>query len=196
MNESNLGKSKNMRYVYQLILRQVKRGEKDIYKKVWQINLNAFDYFKKGMFIYRSYIMEESLHIKRSDEIEIIDINLEKLGKLSYNDIKEEANNSLEKLLYVFTCEDKEKRKELYRNNEIMEKVNDKLEDLTEDFDSILFYDREEFRKKESEELGETRKAKEIAKKLLAKGMPESDIKEVTGLTKKDIDDLKTKEDD
>ncbi len=78
MNESNLGTSKNMRYVYQLVLKQVKKGDKDKYKKVLQINLNAFDYFKKDEFIYHSCIMEEKFHIKRSEEIEIVDINLEK----------------------------------------------------------------------------------------------------------------------
>ncbi len=190
MNESNLGTSKNMRYVYQLVLKQVKKGDKDKYKKVLQINLNAFDYFKKDEIIYHSCIMEEKFNLKRSEEIEIVDINLEKLGELSYNDIRKEDNNSLETLLYIFTCEDKEKREELYRNNEIMKKVNDKLNDLTDDFDSILFYDREEFKRLESEELGETRKAKEIAKNLLNLKLNINLISEGTGLTIEEIKEL------
>lgn len=190
MNESKLSNNKNMRYIYQLMLRQVKPNEKDIYKKVLQINLNAFDYFKKDEFIYHSYIMEEKFHLKRSEEIEIVDINLEKIGELSYNDIRKEDNNSLETLLYIFTCEDKEKREELYRNNEIMKKVNDKLNDLTDDFDSILFYDREEFKRLESEELGETKKAKEIAKKMLEEKLDIELISKVTGLRVDEIKEL------
>ncbi len=138
--------------------------------------------------------MEEKFHIKRSEEIEIVDINLEKIGELSYNDIRREDNNSLETLLYIFTCEDKEKREELYRNNEIMKKVNDKLNDLTDDFDSILFYDREEFRRLESEELGEkfgrAEEKKEIAKKMLNKDKPLEEIMEFTGLTIEEIKKL------
>ncbi len=190
MTESKSSQNKNMRYVFQLILKQVKKGDEDIYKKVWQININAFDIYKQDKFIYHSCIMEENLFLKRGDNLEIIDINLAKLESLSYNEIKEEDEDSLKTLLYIFTCEDKKKREELYRNNEIMKKVNEKLEDLTDDFDNILFYDYEEFKKLESEELGETAKAKEIAKNLLELKIDIETITKATGLTTEEIKEL------
>lgn len=194
-NESKLSIAKNNRYVYHLILRQVKKGDIDLYKKVWQININNYDYFKKGEFIYHSYIMDEKYHECRDDGVEIIDINLAYLEKLSYNEIKKEGTNSLIRLLYIMLCEDKEERVKLYKSDRIMDKVNDKIDELTEEFDSILFYNKEEFRKAESEELGiekgRKEREKEIAKKMLEENMSLELISKLTGLSKEEIEELK-----
>lgn len=50
--------------------------------------MNNFDYYKKGNFLYHSYMMEENSHKKRNDLLEIVDINLEYLSDISYNEIK------------------------------------------------------------------------------------------------------------
>lgn len=169
-------KNKNMRYVFNLILDQVEVGDKDIYEKVIQININNYDFFKKGKFIYHSTLREEKNNLKRSDLFEIYDINMEFLREMSYNQIKKIKSSNLKRLLYVLICEDKEKREELYKGDEIMEKVNDGLFKLTED--GVLYYDYEEFHNREAHELGMTKGLEEGMKKGLEQGRKET-LKEI-----------------
>lgn len=192
-SKSILTEKKNFRYICNLILRQVPPSKKDKFKNIYQININDYDIFNKNKFVYESIIMEKELHEKRSDFLTIIDINLEYLRKLDYNEIKKEEANSLEKLLYIFVCEDNKKREKLYSDDNLMDKVNEKLENLTEEFGS-LYYDKEQYRKDVIYELGETdgakNKAKEIAKKMLSKGKSIEEIMEFTELSKEDIENL------
>ncbi len=185
---------KNFRYVCHLALEQIKIGEKDKFNKIYQININAFDLFKQNKFIYYSSIMEESLHQKRNDYISIIDINMDFLSHLDYNVIEEEKD-SLESLLYIFICEDKEIREKLYSESELMEKVNAKLNELTGDFSDGLYYDKEAYINQVSKEVGievgHEEKAKEIAKKMLNKNYDYNEIFELTGLTEEEIEELK-----
>ena len=124
----------------------------------------------------------------------MFNINLEYLRRLSYTDIKKEETNSLEQLLYIFICGDKETREKLYSKNELMDKVNEKLESLTNEYGTI-YYDKEEYHKELVYELGTKdgiRSEKmEIAKKLLEKKTDINFISEVTGLTKEEIEILK-----
>ena len=188
--KSDITDKKNMRYICNIVLKQVPPGKKDKYKKLYQINLDDYDYFGKNKFIYQSSIMEESLHLKRNDLFTIIDINLEYLRRLSYTDIKKEETNSLEQLLYIFICSDKEKREELYSKNELMDKVNEKLESLTNEYGTI-YYDKEEYHKELVYELGTKDKTNEIAKKMLKENMDIKLIIKITGLTKEEIEILK-----
>ena len=96
---------KNMKYVCHLVLKQTKINDKyPKLKPIYQININNFDVFNEGKFIYRSYIMEETLHKKRNDFISIIDINVDFLSNIDYNKIMEEEEYSLERMLYIFVC--------------------------------------------------------------------------------------------
>lgn len=112
-NQYESGKIKNTLYLGNLQVRQIKSRD-----KYQQINLNNFDYYKKGNFLYHSYMMEENSHKKRNDLLEIVDINLEYLSDISYNEIKKLDEKDLRWLLYIFVCKDKEnsyiKRKELW----------------------------------------------------------------------------------
>ncbi len=148
---SQTSMNKNMRYICNLFLSQVHPGEADRYKKIRQININNFDYFHQGEFIYKSNVREEKTNMIRSEFFEIYDINMEYLRNLSYNQVKKLDNLSLEKLLYIFVCDDDDERKDVYKGDEMMEKVNDELYNLTADGD--LYYDLDEFRKRERNEL-------------------------------------------
>lgn len=197
-SRSNTTESKNFRYICNLVLKQVPPGYKDKIKRVYQININDYDIFNKNDFIYESYIMDKKYHLKRSEFIKIIDINMDYLRKLRYNEIKKDVN-SLEYLLYVFICKDKNIIDKLYRGDKIMDKLTKKLEALTEDFSSLYYeYDQEEYHKQVMYELGQTdgikkginQEKKEIAKKMLAKGKDIAEIIEFTGLTKEEIENL------
>ncbi len=197
-HKSNNTDSKNFRYVCHLILKQVPIGEKDKYRKIYQININDYDYFGKDRFIYQSSMMEENLYLKRNDFMTIIDINLAYLRNIDYNQIKRERANSLKKLLYIFICNDKNKREELYNGDNLMEKVNKKLEFLIDEFGN-LYYDKEaymdavyyELGTKDGIEIGAKNKSIEIARNLIQMNLKIDDIIKITSLTKEEVVKLK-----
>lgn len=163
--------NKNMRYLCHLLIDQVSPGEKDLYKNVIQININNYDFFKKGEFIYKSTLREEKYNIKRSELMEIYDINMDYLSKLSYNKIKGMTKSRLEKLLYIFVCDDEEKRGKICEGDVLMERVNDELYKLTED--GVLYYDLEEFHNRVARELGMNDGYKKGIKEGKKKGIEE-----------------------
>ena len=189
---------KNNRYIYHLLLNQIPKAVFDkLDKQVIQINLNAFDFFNHGDFIYESLIMNKKYHEVRRDDTIIFDINLDQLTKIPYNKIKEmDEYTSLEKLLYFFVCEDANLKSKLY-TSDMMKKVMDKSEKLTNEFLDGLYYDYDEFKKAELYQAGMNDgindNIKNIAKTMLNKKYPLKDISEITGLKIEDIKKL-TKE--
>ena len=88
-NDFKESKYKNNFYVYYLVIRQTQPNESyTMSKNVIQINLNNYDYFKKNDFVYHSKMIEEKYGMVRDEMIQIIDINLDFLFTLGYNDIK------------------------------------------------------------------------------------------------------------
>ncbi len=185
---SKVSKIKNSAYIAQLYLKQVKPGEKYQIKPIVQININNYDYYKKNKFIYHSYVMEEEYHIVRDKNIEIYDINLDLLSKMDYNEIEKMNERDLKWLLYIFVCEDKRLRKEVYGGSEMMKKVNKKVEDYEQALDAYLFYDKKALDEEGIRELYLQDYQKETAKKMLKKGIPVEDIVYYTELS---IDDIK-----
>lgn len=140
-------KKKNFSYCAQLILKKVKPNEKYRFNKIQQININTFDYFKEDKLIYKSTIREETNNKLRNDYITIYDINIDYLWKMSYNEIKKKDKGSLEYLLYFLICENKKERDELYRSDEIMEKLEETIDKLSKNLDAYLYYNKEKLDK-------------------------------------------------
>ena len=149
---SNVLESKNTIYMAQLLLRDVK-SYKDYLKakKVLQINICNYDLFGLGKFIYRSTLMEENYHKIRSDKIEIIDINLDYLRKVDYNDIKK---NSLESDLYFLIEENQEILSKLYEGDEIMLSMQREVTSLMGCVDDYLYYDKDRMEQSEAYQNG------------------------------------------
>ena len=166
---------------------KINEGYKKL-KPIYQICINNFDIFKKDKFIYRSYIMEETLHEKRNDMMSIIDINIDYLKKKNYTEIED---GSLEKLLYIFVCNDKEILEKIYKGDEIMKKVVEKVSTLTDDFANELYYDKEEIINEYSYDLGVEETKIEIIKNLLRKNISEEDILEITNITIEQLEEIK-----
>ena len=112
-NNYNELSKKNFSYLCQLYLRDIyhKEDYKNI-KHIWQFCFDNFDYFKENRFVYFSEMMEKESHKIRDFGIHIVDINLDYLEKMDYNEVKK--GNMLEKLLYIFVCNDKKKLDQVY----------------------------------------------------------------------------------
>ena len=187
---------KNGLYLCHLLLRQVKKAkEYEALKKVYQINLNSYDALGKEEFIYHSKLYETKHHIERSDFIEIIDINLEKLRQIDYNTLVKSEDMTLEKALYLFVCDDIEKLNAIYEGDRLMKKLMKENEDLLKNFDEMLYYDRDKmfenacydkgYSKGKNE--GKQEERLQIAKGLLKLDVPIEKIELATGLSKEEI---------
>ena len=190
--------NKNNAYVCQLILRQLKNMEayKNKLKKVYQINLNNYDISRDNRFIVVNRLIDIKTHREYHPILEIIDVNLAKLQKEDYNKLKK---NEIEYLLYLLVCNDEEELRKVYNGDDLMEKMIDEAKILTDNFDLLLYYDREKLKKQEEYELGEeagkeigiAKRNKEIAVNMLRENMDVDIISKVTGLSIEDINELK-----
>ena len=152
-------------------------------------------FLKKEEFIYHSKLYEKKYHIERSDFIEIIDINLEKLRQIDYNTLIKSDDMTLEKALYLFVCDDIEKLNAIYEGDRLMKKLMKENEDLLKNFDEMLYYDRDKMFLNACYEKGydkgkqEARQERniEIAKELLKLEVPIEKIMMATGLSKEEI---------
>jgi len=99
----------------------------------------------------------------------------------------EKEEYSLERMLYIFVCDNDKLLDKLYLKNEIMEKVREKISALTEDFLDDLYYDKEEIINEYSFLEGK----KEVAKNLLNLNMDINDISKATGLSIEEIKEIK-----
>ena len=74
-----------------------------------------------------------------------------------------------------------------------MEKVRDKIFELTEDDWEELYYDPEEILKEYSFDKGVEHGKKEIAKVMLEKNMSIEEVIEITNLTLEEVNEIKNK---
>ena len=182
---------KNNIYMYNSILRQVhKSDDYKIVKGVIQININNYDLFGKGEFVYDSMMIEKKHHIVRDNMLRVIDINLDFLSNIDYNKIKKGNEYNLEKLLYFFVCNDKKLLDNIYNGNGLMRDISKIFNIDIEDLDKQLYYDYDEYMKEVSYEQGEIDKQKSIIKNMLNKNYPKEEILELTNLKEEELNKI------
>ncbi len=182
--------NKNNAYVCQLVLRQLKNMEayKNKLKKVYQINLNNYDISRDNRFIVVNRLIDIETRREYHPILEIIDVNLAKLQKEDYNKLKK---NEIEYLLYLLVCNDEDELRKIYNGDDLMEKMIDEAKILTDNFDLLLYYDREKLKKQEAYELGVAKRNNEVALNMLRENINTDIISKVTGLSIEDINELK-----
>ncbi len=182
-------------YVSQLFLGQL-RSHKDYYrdiKKVIQICIDSYDYFGKNEFMYKVALMEENYHIKYSDKIQIIRLNIDYLRKIKYTLIME-GSNRLMKDLYFMICNKDDRLGLVYEKDNLMKDIIEESKKIAGLEKLDLFLTDEELRKmdeehyrKEGYDAGKADGAKDekiqIAKNLLSMGISLKDIAISTNLT-------------
>ena len=195
---------KNNNYKCQLVLRQTKKFSDytNKYKKVYQINLNTYGVTKDKRFVVISKILDVESHEEIHPMFEIYDINLAKILDKDYTIVKEDKE-SLEKLLYLLICNDKEKMNEVYDGDEFMAKIIREVNAQADEFDKLLFYNREiledeysieeakEEARKEALAEGREQSKIDIAKAMLNENCDIEFISKVTNLTYDDVVKLK-----
>ena len=143
-----------------MVLRQIDSSKK--YDKVIpaiQININGNDTLGLGGFIYESKMMEVNHKIVRDELLTIYDINLAFLTNIDYNKIKKGSILSLEKILYIFICDNKKLLDEIYKGDNVMDKVRDSFDYYRNDVDDVLYYNLDDYnRMLDEEEIEEARK--------------------------------------
>lgn len=129
---------------------------------------------------------------------EIYDINLAKILDKFYTIVREDRE-SLEKLLYLLICSDKEKMNEVYDVYEFMAKIIREINTQEDDFDKLLFYNSKVLKEDNyfEESLEEARKealaeGREQSKLDIAKAMLEKnyDINSICDITNLSLDVL------
>lgn len=196
--------NKNTAYFCHLILKQIKTS-KDydrVLKKVYQINLNSYDVSHEERFVTRSRLIDVETKEEVHPILEIVDVYLAKIIKTDYTIVKE-RKNSLEYLLYLLVCNDEKILREVYEGDNLMEKMVDEAKELTDNFDSLLYYDYDELKKQEAYELGEASGVEqgvelgieqnkvEIALNMLRENTNSDFICKVTGLSLDEVEKLR-----
>ena len=186
---------KNNIYMYNSILRQVHKSDdyKNV-KGVIQININNYDLFSKGEFVYDSMMIEKKHHIVRDNMLRVIDINLDFLSNIDYNEIKKGNKYNLEKLLYFFVCNDKKLLDNIYNGNGLMRDISKIFNIDIEDLDKQLYYDYDEYMKEVSYEQGEIdgilKNQKEIIKNMLENNFDKETMLKITNLKEEKLNKI------
>lgn len=173
-------------------MRQLKSyKEYENIKRIIQININSYDSYGYGDFVYESGLMLKKYNIEYSNLITIYEINLAYYKNIDYNKIEK----GLLKDLALLVIEDKEVLSKLYKGDYIMAEVQKEMKGLVEEVDGVLYYDEEKLQKAiehEMTEKGLRQGREETAKALLTMGILSIEqIAEVTKLSVEEIEKLK-----
>ena len=186
--------NKNFSYVCLLYVKDIKNKEDySNIKEVYSINIDGFDYYGYDEFIYESEMRERKIGIPLGIKIKYYNINLAYLKKMGYNDIIKEKD-FIKRLMYMFVCNDEEFLDKLYEGDEMMNAFRKKVNDVLENIDVLMYYDRDKLLREGAYDDGKEEGIKEnkieIAKNLINQKINIDIISKATGLPKEEIKTL------
>ena len=205
---------KNDAYMHKISSSLYKEDEDYVdVKKVIQINFNNFDKFKKNKEIYKFIYMEEDTNIVLPENPIKYYIDLEYIYDTCYNK-PVEILSEFERYCLLLKAETRKFAKKIAGDDNIMKKIEKRIEELNEDENILGLYDAEEEARKVwntklkyAEKIGEERgmekgikkgieqgakdEQKEIARNMLKENIDISIIIKCTNLTKEEIEELK-----
>ena len=180
-------------YVYQLYLGQLHSYEDyNKIKKIVQINIDTYDFYGYGDFIYNIFLTEQKHHFIASDSIQIYHLNLDFLRHIDYNDniFKE---NKLMKDLYFLVCG-------LDKLDLVYERVDRLMKDIIDESKKIAGFEKMNLYLTDEQmiendrnhymELGEEKKTKEMIINFYNKNVDINTISEASRLSIKEVKNI------
>ena len=160
-----------------------------------QINLDNYNLYNTDKVILKMVMMDKETGITDETFLKNYHVNLDKILEKYYN--KEKSNNP-EKMCLMLKLKNREELKKVSKGDKIMEKMYEKLSELSEDKKSILLYDKEELDKKcHQEDIDNAvNQAVEKAlkeKNLIIKNLLSKDfsIEEISKITNTSVNEIK-----
>ena len=161
-NESFL---KNLVYICHMLLKYADVSSGKVYTKCIQININNFDVYGEGKFVYKEEIFPE-YRDKENVMLTRYNINVALLRKMSYDDIRKLNRDGLEYLSLICITNNKK----AFIGDKIMLRIVKELDAMQKNYDELIYYDPKKFHEAEMKELAIEQNNLAIAKELIKNG--------------------------
>ena len=181
-NESFL---KNLVYICHMLLKYADVSSGKVYIKCIQININNFDVYGEGKFVYKEEIFPK-YRDKENVMLTRYNINVALLRKMSYDDIRKLNRDGLEYLSLICITNNKK----AFIGDKIMLRIVKELDAMQKNYDELIYYDPKKFHEAEMKEIAIEKSNLAIAKKLIEKGSTKDFVIEITDITENQYEDL------
>ena len=181
-NESFL---KNLVYICHMLLKYADVSSGKVYTKCIQININNFDVYGEGKFVYKEEIFPK-YRDKENVMLTRYNINVALLRKMSYDDIRKLNRDSLEYLSLICITNNKKN----FAGDKMMLRIVKELDAMQKNYDELIYYDPKKFHEAEMKEIAIEKSNLAIAKKLIEKGSTKDFVIEITDITENQYEDL------
>ena len=161
-NESFL---KNLVYICHMLLKYADVSSGKVYTKCIQININNFDVYGEGKFVYKEEIFPK-YRDKENVMLTRYNINVALLRKMSYDDIRKFNRDGLEYLSLICITNNKK----AFIGDKIMLRIVKELDAMQKNYDELIYYDPKKFHEAEMKELAIEQNNLAIAKELIKNG--------------------------
>ena len=145
---TNEGYLKNFVYVCHMLLKYADASSGKVYTKCIQININNFDVYKEGKFVYKDEMFPKYRN-KENFILTIYHINVALLRKMSYDDIRKLDRDSLEYLSLICITNNKK----AFAGDKMMLRIVKELKEMQKNLDELIYYDPKKFHEAEMKEL-------------------------------------------
>ena len=181
-NESFL---KNLVYICHMLLKYADVSSGKVYTKCIQININNFDVYGEGKFVYKEEIFPK-YRDKENVMLTRYNINVALLRKMSYDDIRKLNRDGLEYLSLICITNNKK----AFIGDKMMLRIVKELDAMQKNYDELIYYDPKKFHEAEMKEIAIEKSNLAIAKKLIEKGSTKDFVIEITDITENQYEDL------
>ena len=181
-NESFL---KNLVYICHMLLKYADVSSGKVYTKCIQININNFDVYGEGKFVYKEEIFPK-YRDKENVMLTRYNINVALLRKMSYDDIRKLNRDSLEYLSLICITNNKK----VFAGDKMMLRIVKELDAMQKNYDELIYYDPKKFHEAEMKELAIEQSNLAIAKECIKKKLSKQLTLEITKITEQDYNML------
>ena len=181
-NESFL---KNLVYICHMLLKYADVSSGKVYTKCIQININNFDVYGEGKFVYKEEIFPK-YRDKENVMLTRYNINVALIRKMSYDDIRKLNRDGLEYLSLICITNNKK----AFIGDKMMLRIVKELDAMQKNYDELIYYDPKKFHEAEMKEIAIEKSNLAIAKKLIEKGSTKDFVIEITDITENQYEDL------